>query len=73
MGLYNHDPIYGNTAEVEMNDEDFRDYLFTMATRGSFFWEYYYSFNMMNETKWLINYACMKLFVEVCLIWPTPS
>ena len=21
----------------------------------------------------LINYACMKLFVEVCLIWPTPS
>lgn len=63
MGLYNHDPIYGNTAEVEMNDEDFRDYLFTMATRGSFFWEYYYSFNMMNETKWLINYACMR-FIE---------
>ncbi len=21
----------------------------------------------------LINYACMKLFVEVCAIWPTPS
>lgn len=21
----------------------------------------------------LINYLCMKLFVEVCLIWPTPS
>lgn len=21
----------------------------------------------------LINYACMKLFVEVCSIWPTPS
>ena len=21
----------------------------------------------------LINYACMKLFVEVCNIWPTPS
>ena len=63
MGLYNHDPIYGNTAEVSMSDEDFRDYLFTMATRGSFFWEYYYSFNMMNETKWHINYACMR-FIE---------
>lgn len=63
MGLYNHDPIYGNTAEVSMSDEDFRDYLFTMATRGSFFWEYYYSYNMMNETKWLINYACMR-FIE---------
>ena len=21
----------------------------------------------------IINYACMKLFVEVCAIWPTPS
>ncbi|MBO7263782.1 MAG: GtrA family protein [Alistipes sp.] len=21
----------------------------------------------------LINYVCMKIFVEVCLIWPTPS
>ena len=63
MGLYNHDPIYGNTAKVSMSDEDFRSYLFTMATRGSFFWEYYYSFNMMNETKWQINYAAMR-FIE---------
>ncbi len=63
MGLYNHDPIYGNTAKVSMSDDDFRSYLFTMATRGSFFWEYYYSHNMMNENKWLINYACMR-FIE---------
>ena len=64
MGLYNHDPIYGNTAKVSMSDEDFRSYLFTMATRGSFFWEFYYSYNMMNENKWLINYAAMRFIEE---------
>ena len=64
MGLYNHDPIYGNTAKVSMSDEEFRSYLFTMATRGSFFWEYYYSYNMMNETKWQINYAAMRFIEE---------
>lgn len=63
MGLCNHDPIYGNTAKVSMTDDEFRSYLFTMATRGSFFWEYYYSYNMMNENKWLINYAVMR-FIE---------
>ncbi len=64
MGLYNHDPIYGNTADVSMSDDEFRSYLFTMATRGSFFWEYYYSYNMMNENKWLINYAVMRFIEE---------
>lgn len=64
MGLYNHDPIYGNTAKVSMNDDEFRSYLYTMATRGSFFWEYYYSYNMMNENKWLINYAVMRFIEE---------
>lgn len=56
--LYNHDPIYGNTAELadQMNDDEFRTYLFMMATRGTAFWELYYSYNMMNEgQKWAIN------------------
>lgn len=61
--LYNHDPIYGNEAKVEMNDEDFRVYLFTMAMRGSCFWELYYSYNMMNEAKWRINYSVLR-FLE---------
>lgn len=61
--LYNHDPIYGNEAKVSMTDDEFRDYLFTMATRGTAFWELYYSFNMMNENKWRINYAVLR-FVE---------
>ena len=61
--LYNHDPIYGNEAKVNMNDEDFRVYLFTMAMRGTCFWELYYSYNMMNEAKWRINYSVLR-FLE---------
>ena len=56
--LYNHDPIYGNTANLagKMDDDEFRTYLMMMATRGSAFWELYYSYNMMNEgQKWVIN------------------
>lgn len=61
--LYNHDPIYGNEAKVSMSDEDFRSYLFTMAMRGTCFWELYYSYNMMNEAKWRINYSVLR-FLE---------
>ena len=61
--LYNHDPIYGNEAKVSMSDEDFRVYLFTMAMRGSCFWELYYSYSMMNEAKWRINYSVLR-FLE---------
>ncbi len=61
--LYNHDPIYGNEAKVNMSDEDFRVYLFTMAMRGTCFWELYYSYNMMNEAKWRINYSVLR-FLE---------
>ncbi len=61
--LYNHDPIYGNEAKVSMSDEDFRVYLFTMAMRGSCFWELYYSYNMMSEAKWRINYSVLR-FLE---------
>lgn len=61
--LYNHDPIYGNEAKVSMTDDEFRDYLFTMATRGTAFWELYYSHSMMNEAKWRINNAVLS-FLE---------
>ncbi len=53
--LYNHDPIYGNTAKVSMTDDEYRKYLFMMATRGNYFWELYYSYNMLNASKWAIN------------------
>lgn len=61
--LYNHDPVYGNEAKVNMSDEEFREYLFTMAMRGTAFWELYYSYNMMNEEKWRINYSVLR-FIE---------
>lgn len=56
--IYNHDPIYGSTAKLagKMDDDEFRTYLMMMATRGTAFWELYYSYNMMNEgQKWVIN------------------
>lgn len=61
--LYNHDPIYGNDAKVKMTDDEFRDYLFTMATRGTAFWELYYSHNMFNKAKWRINHSVLT-FIE---------
>lgn len=61
--IYNHDPIYGNEAHVSMSDGEFRSYLFSMAVRGTSFWELYYSYNMMNESKWRTNNAVL-LFVE---------
>lgn len=62
--LYNHDPIYGNEAKVSMNDDDFREYLFTMAMRGTAFWELYYSHNMMNKAKWRINRSVLSFLEE---------
>ncbi len=62
--IYNHEPIYGNEAKISMTDNEFRDYLFMMATRGTQFWELYYSYNMMNEAKWRINYSCMRFIEE---------
>lgn len=61
--LYNHDPIYANEAKVDMTDEEFRSYLYSMALRGTSFWELYYSYNKMNEEKWRINNDVL-LFLE---------
>lgn len=60
MSLYNHDPIYGAEAKVKMSDGDFRSYLFTMAARGTSFWELYYSHSLMNEAKWRINHSALR-------------
>lgn len=81
--VYNHDPIYGNTAGLagKMDDDEFRTYLMMTATRGSAFWELYYSYRLMNEGhKWEINaevlhwieenYAILK---QAKLIGETPA
>ena len=58
--LYNHDPIYGNTANISMTDEEYRKYMFMMTTRGTAFWELYYSYNMFNDAKWRINADALR-------------
>ena len=58
--IYNHDPIYGNTAKISMTDEEYRKYMLMMTTRGNAFWELYYSYNMFNEAKWCINADALR-------------
>ena len=57
--LYNHDPIYGkegtDITAASMNGEQFRNYLFMQGTRGTAFWELYYSDTLFDEEKYLIN------------------
>lgn len=62
--LYNHDPIYGNTAKVKMTDAEFRKYMFMLAARGTAFWELYYSYNLMNDAKWRINADVLRFISE---------
>lgn len=58
--LYNHEPIYGNTAKIDFTDHEFRKYLFMIATRGTAFWELYYSYNMMSDSKWQATADVLK-------------
>ena len=57
--VYNHDPIYGKTdtgLANTMTNEEFKTYLYMMATRGTAFWELYYSPEMIDEgEKWAVN------------------
>ena len=57
--LYNHDPVYGkegtgmgkNTA----TDEDFQNYLYMLSTRGTAFWELYFSDSIMTDGKYEVT------------------
>ena len=59
QNLYNHDPVYGkegtgmniNTA----SDEDFQNYLYMLSTRGTAFWELYFSDSIMTDGKYEIT------------------
>ncbi|MGL5380935.1 discoidin domain-containing protein, partial [Clostridium sp.] len=53
--IYNHDPIYGVSDGSSATTEDFRDFLFVNAVRGTAFWELYYSPSIMNDEKWRVN------------------
>ena len=57
--IYNHDPVYGvegtgmnlNTA----TDAQFKNYLYMLATRGTAFWELYFSDSIMTEGKYEVT------------------
>lgn len=51
--LYNHEPIYGNTAKVSYTDEEFEKYIYWCMVRGQALNELHLSPNMMNAQKWL--------------------
>ena len=57
--IYNHDPIYGSegTGIVadSMTAEQFKNYLYMMGTRGTAFWELYYSDSLLDKDKYLVN------------------
>ena len=67
--IYNHDPVYGNTAnsgkalephggqrpKIKFTTDELRTYLYMLGTRGTGFWEFYYSPSMMDDEKWAVN------------------
>lgn len=62
--VYNHDPIYGKEGTGikadSMNGEQFRNYLFMQGTRGTAFWELYYSDSLFDDEKYLVNADFLK-------------
>lgn len=50
--IYNHEPIYGNTAKVKYTDEEFEKYIYWCMVRGQAINELHLSTNMMNDNKW---------------------
>lgn len=53
--IYNHDPIYGVSDGSKASTEDFRQYLYANAVRGTAFWELYYSPSILDEAKWMVS------------------
>ena len=54
--IYNHDPVYGK-QDTGMNintatDEQFQNYLYMLSTRGTAFWELYFSDSIMTPGKY---------------------
>lgn len=54
--FYNHDPVYGLTAndayhrpDIKYTDDEMRNHLYMLGTRGTAFWEYYYSYSMFDD------------------------
>lgn len=66
--IYNHDPVYGKSGTA-MNAttataEQFQNYLYTMAGRGTAFWELYYSDSIFDAEKYEVNAEFLKWYEE---------
>ncbi len=57
--IYNHDPVYGKEGtgmnQNTATDEQFKNYLYMLATRGTAFWELYFSDSLMTEGKYEVT------------------
>lgn len=47
--IYNHDPVYGAKAHISFTPDELRTFLYMLGTRGTAFWEFYYSYTMFDE------------------------
>lgn len=59
-GIYNHEPIYGNEANVKYTDEEFEKYLYWCTVRGQALNELHLSPSMMSDKKWEILSSVMN-------------
>lgn len=68
--IYNHDPVYGKEAKTSlgkdpvMDTDEFRKYLYVNAARGTAFWELYYSYEWLDEEKWMVNSEVLNFAKE---------
>lgn len=57
--IYNHDPVYGTEgtgmSKTTATDEQFKNYLYMQSTRGTAFWELYFSDSIMTEGKYEVT------------------
>lgn len=57
--MYNHDPVYGKSGTAmdakTATAEQFQNYLYTIAGRGTAFWELYYSDSIFDKEKYEVN------------------
>ena len=57
--IYNHDPIYGvEGTGMNINSattEQFQNYLYMQSTRGTMFWELYFSDSIMTDEKYAVT------------------
>lgn len=62
--IYNHEPIYGSSADVEYSDEEFEKFAYWCAIRGQALNELYLSYTMLSDFKWESLARVMKFQKE---------